>query len=129
MINVYTNTMMKRAIILFAHGARDPRWKEPLIKVKELIQISHEDVQVELAFLELMKPSLEDVIHELNQRNFHTITLVPVFLGQGGHIREDLPKLIDACRHQYPLLNLTVKTAVGEDIGVLQAIAKYCADQ
>jgi sirohydrochlorin cobaltochelatase len=57
------------------------------------------------------------------------MTLVPIFFGQGGHIREDLPKLLAACSQKYPQMDLTVKPAVGEDLGVLQAIAKYCTDQ
>ena len=120
--------MTKKALILFAHGARDPRWKEPLIKVQEIIQSNNSETEVALAFLELMTPSLEDALQELSLKGLNTVTLVPVFLGQGGHIREDLPKLIEACRQKYPLLNLSVKPAVGENLGVLQAIAKYCTD-
>jgi sirohydrochlorin cobaltochelatase len=121
--------MSNNAIVLFSHGARDPRWKEPIINVQKLMLTQNPDLTVELAFLELMTPSLEELIEDFFSRNINNVTLVPIFFGQGGHIREDLPKLIEACRQKYPLLNLTVKPAVGENIGVLQAIAKYCTDQ
>lgn len=121
--------MSKNAIILFSHGARDPRWKEPIINVQKLILAQNPDLTVELAFLELMTPSLEELIADFSSKNITEVTLVPIFFGQGGHIREDLPKLIESCRQKYPLLALTVKPAVGENIGVLQAIAKYCTDQ
>ncbi len=121
--------MSKSAIILFSHGARDPKWKEPIINVQKLILAQNPDRTVELAFLELMTPSLEELIADFSSKNITEVTLVPIFFGQGGHIREDLPKLIESCRQKYPLLDLTVKPAVGENIGVLQAIAKYCTDQ
>jgi hypothetical protein len=55
-----------------------------------------------LAFLELMTPSLEDAIDELAATGVGAITVVPVFFGQGGHLRRDFPLLIDACRAKYP---------------------------
>lgn len=121
--------MVKNAIILFSHGARDPRWKEPIINVQKLIQAQNPEVIVELAFLELMSPTLSECIEEIILKEIYQMTLVPIFFGQGGHIREDLPKLITACSQKYPQMNLTVKPAVGEDLGVLQAIAKYCTDK
>lgn len=121
--------MVKKAIILFSHGARDPRWKEPIINVQKLIQTETPEVKVELAFLELMTPSLEECVQGLISQDIHEMTLVPIFFGQGGHIREDLPKLLESCRQKFPKMNLTVKPAVGENLGVLQAIAKYCTDQ
>ncbi|MEY3863597.1 MAG: hypothetical protein RLZZ472_1407 [Pseudomonadota bacterium] len=121
--------MVKKAIILFSHGARDPRWKEPIINVQKLIQAQNPEMIVELAFLELMSPTLSECIEDIISKEIYQMTLVPIFFGQGGHIREDLPKLLAACSQKYPQMDLTVKPAVGEDLGVLQAIAKYCTDQ
>jgi hypothetical protein len=45
-----------------------------------------------------MTPSLADAIAELAATGVGAITVVPVFFGQGGHLRRDFPLLIDACR-------------------------------
>jgi len=116
------------AIVLFGHGARDERWKEPFIRIKEIIQQESPEQRVELAFLELMQPNLETTISDLVNSGVQAIKVVPVFLGQGGHIRKDFPALLDECRKKYPQINLSTQPAVGEDLGVLQAIAKYCAN-
>lgn len=116
------------AIVLFGHGARDERWKEPFIKIKELIQQQYPSQIVELAFLELMHPNLETAISDLVDNGFLEIKVVPVFLGQGGHIRRDFPALLEECQKKYPQINLSTQPAVGEDLGVLQAIAKYCTN-
>lgn len=117
----------QKALVLFGHGARDERWKEPFLKLQELI-VQDSNVRVELSFLELMSPSLLEVIDQLAIEGFKTIEVVPVFFGQGGHIRKDFPAILDACRNKHPEIQLSAKPAVGEDLGVLQAIAKYCAN-
>jgi sirohydrochlorin cobaltochelatase len=80
--------MSKNAIILFSHGARDPRWKEPIINVQKLILAQNPDLTVELAFLELMTPSLEELIADFSSKNITEVTLVPIFFGHVQRILE-----------------------------------------
>jgi len=55
------------------------------------------------------------------------VTVVPVFFGQGGHLRNDFPVLLEHCRLQFPGLSLDASPAVGEDDLVLQAIIRFSA--
>lgn len=41
------------ALILFAHGSRDPKWAEPFKAIQSLIRAQAPGLIVELAFLEL----------------------------------------------------------------------------
>jgi sirohydrochlorin cobaltochelatase len=115
------------AIVLFGHGARDTRWREPFDRLAELWQTQHPDVRVELAFLELMQPSLAEAIASLVGAGARKIVVVPVFFGQGGHLRNDFPVLLDACKQQFPNIALSATPAVGEDEAVLQAIIEFSA--
>lgn len=117
---------MKQALILFAHGARDPNWAEPFRRLRALTQSSLPEVAVELAFLELMTPDLPQLAAQQIADGAQQITIVPVFLGQGGHIRRDLPVLIGQLREAHPDTQFQVAQAAGEDAGVLQALAQYC---
>ncbi len=117
---------MKNALILFAHGARDPRWAQPFQKLQAIAREQRPDTEVELAFLELMEPRLPEVVSRLAAAGCVSISVVPVFLGQGGHVLRDLPPMIDELRVQYPELQLNVSPAVGESPEVLAAIAGYC---
>jgi len=119
----------KKALVLFAHGARDPRWAQPFLKMQAIAQARMPEALVELAFLELMEPRLPAVVSQLAEGGCTEVSVVPVFLGQGGHVLRDLPPLIDALRAQYPSLVLRVSDAVGESPDVLQAIAAYCVSQ
>jgi sirohydrochlorin cobaltochelatase len=118
--------MKHRALVLFAHGARDPRWAEPFQRLQRIIEEQKPDVVVSLAYLELMTPRLPELVKDLVEDGCKEVTVVPVFFGQGGHVLRDLPVIIDEIRQQYPLLQITVAPAVGESLDVLNAIGRYC---
>ena len=110
-------------LILFAHGARDPRWAEPFAAVAQRLHQMQPALQVRLAFLEFMSPSLADAAAELVQAGCLQITVQPMFLGAGGHVRKDLPQLVDAIRASWPAVTITVVAAIGETDTVLDAMA------
>jgi sirohydrochlorin cobaltochelatase len=119
--------MNTKAIVLFGHGARDVRWREPFDRLASLWKAQHADVRVELAFLELMQPSLEEAITSLVAARALEVVVVPVFFGQGGHLRNDFPVLLSACQEKFPGVVLSATPAVGEDEAVLQAIVDFSA--
>ena len=113
------------ALVLFAHGARDPRWAEPFQRIQTALRARRPDAVVELAFLELMQPALTDVISRLATDGHRRIIVAPLFMAQGGHLRNDLPKLLDALRAQHPAVTLDVLPAIGDVEDILQAIADW----
>ena len=119
--------MNTKAIVLFGHGARDVRWREPFDRLASLWKAQHADTLVELAFLELMQPSLEEAIKSLVAAGVVEVVVVPVFFGQGGHLRNDFPVLLSACQEKFPRVALSATPAVGEDEAVLQAIIEFGA--
>ncbi|SAL19497.1 CbiX [Caballeronia arvi] len=117
--------MSKHGIILFGHGARDPRWAEPFERLASKLRAQRGD-PVSLAFLELMSPDLPSAVAVQVDDGCDAITVVPVFFGQGGHVRRDLPEIVDKCRANHPGVRIDCATAVGEDEAVLDAVAGYC---
>lgn len=121
--------MAARALVLFAHGARDSRWREPFDRLRERLAAQQPEVEVRLAFLELMAPDLPGTIDDLAATGVRSVTIVPVFFGQGGHLRRDLPALVERCAQTHPAVSIRCADAVGEDDSVLDAIAGYCLRQ
>jgi sirohydrochlorin cobaltochelatase len=117
---------IKRALILFAHGARDAAWAAPFLRLQGLLQTLQPGLVVKLAFLELMTPDLPQCVSQLLADGIDDVTVVPVFLGQGGHVQRDLPKLLTALSEAHPGLRLRASAPVGEDADVLDAMAQYC---
>jgi len=119
---------MKRAIILFGHGSRDPSWRQPMDAVARRIRARAADVDVRCAFLELESPDLPAVARELAQAGAKAIRIVPMFLGAGRHAREDLPRLVEECRKAYPLVAFDLRASVGENEGVLDLLAQLALE-
>jgi sirohydrochlorin cobaltochelatase len=118
---------MEKALVLFAHGARAAGWAAPFQRLRDLTAARRPDCAVSLAFLELMTPSLPDEVGAQVALGARDVTIVPVFLGQGGHLLRDLPLLLDQLRASHPQVTFRTVPAVGEDPGVLAAMAAYCA--
>jgi len=116
------------AIIFFGHGARDIRWREPFDRLLDLWHEAYPKTRAELAFLELMTPSLKDCIGNLNNQGIREVKIIPVFFGQGGHLRNDFPVLLDECAQLFPEMRLSSSSAVGESDQVLQAIIGFAME-
>ena len=117
---------MNRSLVLFAHGARAASWAAPFERLAALTQARMPEVPVSLAFLELMEPRLPAHVAALAAQGVTDITIVPVFLGQGGHLLRDLPLMVEQLRIDHPQLSVSVAGAVGEDPDVLKAMTDYC---
>lgn len=119
---------MKKALILFAHGARDPEWALPLRRVQAMVRsqlaAAGRDEPVELAFLEFMSPSLAEVTEQLAAQSVTDVTVIPMFMAQGGHLKRDLPLMLDKLAQDFPALRFKLAAAVGEHEAVLQAMAQ-----
>ena len=110
-------------VLLFAHGARDPQWAAPFQAIAAQLRALAPSLQVELAFLELMSPDLPTAAARLAGSGCQRVTVVPLFLGAGGHVRRDLPKLLEEAARQHPQVSFQHTAAIGEAAGVIRAIA------
>ena len=111
---------MKEGIVLVAHGSRDPEWSRPFERIAASLAQKLPAASVGLAYLE-HGPSLDEIVTALVAKGVGSIRVVPVFLGQGGHVKDDLPRLL----HQVarPGLTLTLDQSIGEQSRVIEAIA------
>jgi sirohydrochlorin cobaltochelatase len=117
--------MNNPAIVLFAHGSREPEWARPFERLRGLVARQIGGESVELAFLEHMPPSLEEAVARLHARGARHITVLPLFLGAGGHLKRDLPRLLDQLRSAHRDLSLGATPALGEIDPVLESVARW----
>lgn len=113
------------ALVLFAHGARDPDWAAPFQSIQRRVAEQRADLTVELAFLELMQPALPEVLEKLARAGCTAITIAPLFMAQGGHLKHDLPLLLQGVRERYPAVTLALLPALGEVDNILDAISVW----
>ena len=115
--------MSKRGVVLFAHGARDPKWSEPFESLAERFEALAPDVPVSLAYLDFMTPDLPAAVRALVAKGCVAITIVPAFLGVGGHVRRDVPEIVEAISREHPNVALRIASALGEEASVQEAMA------
>ena len=118
---------MTDAIVLFAHGSRDPGWTEPFERLAARVRAERPDARVALAYLEITPPTLEDAVAALVAGGAREIAVVPVFLAPGGHVRRDLPLIVERLQGRHPGARFRVLPAIGEADAVTGAIAAWIA--
>jgi sirohydrochlorin cobaltochelatase len=110
-------------LLLFAHGARDAAWARPFEEVARRIALQRPGLPLALAYLEFMTPGLEDAAHGLVAQGCRRVHIVPMFLGTGGHVRKDIPPLIERLKAQYgEQVEWRLHPALGDQDRVLQAM-------
>jgi sirohydrochlorin cobaltochelatase len=113
-----------RGLLLFCHGARDPNWALPFEAVAAAARQHEPQVPVALAFLEFMTPDLVVAGQQLVSQGCQQVDVVPLFLGAGGHVRKDLPLLMQTLREQHPHTSFRLHPAVGEHPDLVAAMAR-----
>jgi sirohydrochlorin cobaltochelatase len=119
----------RSAIILFAHGARDAQWAQPFERIRALVANALPGIAVELAFLERMTPDLPTAVARVAQIGATRVTVVPLFLGAGGHVKEDVAALVRGLEQQHRVLRFRVTAPIGEDDELVAAIAQWVVRQ
>jgi sirohydrochlorin cobaltochelatase len=115
--------MPSSAVILFAHGAREAEWARPFEDVRD--RLRSEGLRVELAYLEIMTPSLEDAAQVLVAEGTGIVTVVPLFLARGKHLKRQLPEMVAALGRDKPSTEFRVTPALGDEPEVLAAITAW----
>jgi sirohydrochlorin cobaltochelatase len=111
---------LKDGIVLFAHGSRDPEWSRPFEGIASILS---KNFLVTVAYLELMRPTLAEAVAALAAAEAKSIRVIPMFFGQGGHVKEDLPRLVSELGRAHGDLELVLEKPIGEDPAVIEAIA------
>lgn len=117
--------MERRALVLFAHGARDPRWAEPFERLLARVRGQRPGLPTALAFLDYLKPDLMTAVQALVLEGSERIRIVPLFFGRGGHLRENFPLQLDAVRAAFPQVAFDIVEAAGEADAVQDALVAF----
>jgi sirohydrochlorin cobaltochelatase len=110
---------LKEALVLFAHGSRDPEWARPFESIASLLS---KDFLVTVAYLDLMRPSLAEAVAAFAAAGVKSIRIVPLFFAPGGHVKEDLPRLVSQLAAAHHDLELRLEKPIGEQPEVIAAI-------
>jgi len=122
-----TTTQYTAGLVLLAHGSRDPNWRKPFEQLQQTIQAQASDAWVGLAYMEMAQPTLEQVLNDL-PASIKTVEILPMFMATGGHMANDVPKLVHDAQERFPQVAMTQHPPVGEHPLVKQAFTELALD-
>ncbi|QIJ62448.1 sirohydrochlorin chelatase [Streptomyces sp. JB150] len=108
------------ALVAVAHGSRDPRALATVRALLDRVRALRPGLPVHLGHIELNEPLLPDTLAALGDRE---AVLVPLLLGRGYHVKQDIPKMAAAAPARtrlaaplgpHPLLAATLHTRLTE---------------
>ena len=106
--------LQRTALVLFAHGSRDPEWVLPFEVLRESVRLQAPDTAIELAYLEATAPDLNLCVRTLAAGGVTAIKVLPLFLALGKHLRTDIPELAARIKLDYPALTIEFLPALGQ---------------
>lgn len=115
-------------IVVFAHGSRDPLWRQPVEAVAHAIAEADTGARVSCAYLELSTPDLATAVGGLVAAGASRIRVLPLFFGMGRHAREDLPLQLNALIGAYPHVQFEQLPAAGEDPRLTALLARIALE-
>ncbi|MET9521337.1 sirohydrochlorin chelatase [Streptomyces coeruleorubidus] len=81
------------ALVVVAHGSRDPRALSTVRALLDRVRALRPDVPVHLGHIELNAPLLPDTLAALGDTE---AVLVPLLLSRGYHVKQDIPEMAAA---------------------------------
>lgn len=110
---------MKEKIILLAHGSSDSNWSDTFVRLTEEACATH--AHVTLGFMELSSPSLEACVAEASKEAYECVTVLPLFLAKGKHLKKDVPAMLENYAKTYDI-QTRLLPPIGEHPALSQAL-------
>ncbi len=109
---------MSKGFIVLGHGSKVPETIGILENITGSLRKRLKYAKVSYAALQFNEPDLPGVIASMSEDGVTDIIIVPLFLVDGNHIREDIPEIIREERSKYPSLNIRLANHIGADMRI-----------
>lgn len=99
-------------LVIAGHGTRVAEGAAVSQALVERVRSLLPGVQVEAGFVELTPPTVEQALTTVLAES-HSAVVVPLMLGKGGHVRDDIPESMDTARQAHPGVQLAYARHLG----------------
>ena len=99
------------ALILLAHASKEPKWGKSF---ENLAVETCRGMSLQLAYMDLVEPSLFSVTKQLSYNGIKKIKILPLFMSSGGHVDKDIPKLVKELKAKFPNIDFEILPPIGE---------------
>lgn len=102
------------AVLLIGHGTRRAAGVAEFHHLAAQLQQALPDRACLAGFLELVEPDLPNALETLWRQGFRRITALPALLMAAGHVKNDIPVILNAFQAQHPEMTIIF----GADLGI-----------
>jgi len=113
-----------QGIVIAAHGSRSQDVDVTMQFIMQRVRAQVTEIPVELGYLGMGTPTIEEALEQLRMQGVHTITIIPYFLFQGMHVKETIPEIAVKFQQEHPELQVHVGKALGEDERLAAVLAQ-----
>jgi sirohydrochlorin cobaltochelatase len=99
-------------VIVIGHGSRSKDAKEAFYQIIEQLKSSIQG-EVEGCFMEISEPFIPETIEKMYSKGVREITVLPYFLFNGIHIKEDIPEILQSVKDKYTDLTVSIAQPIG----------------
>ncbi|MFH8882765.1 sirohydrochlorin chelatase [Streptomyces californicus] len=101
------------ALLVIAHGSRDPRHAATVHALTERVRAERPGLRVETAFLEFNAPSVPRVLERLAAQGADEVVALPLLLTRAFHAKTDIPSVLREARARLPRLRVRQADVLG----------------
>ncbi len=116
--------MSKNALVLLGHGSKSTEAVEDFNYIVSLVKEKASYDFTAGAHMELVNPSLQEITAELYEQGAREFVILPYFLFNGMHIKEDIPEIIDGLKAKYTDAKFTFGKPFGKQAMLADLILK-----
>lgn len=109
-------------IIILGHGSRKRDANEDVKIISEMVEKKVPQALVKAAFMGNGEPSLEQGIDELVKIGANKVTIAPLFLFGGNHVKRDIPEVIAGQKEKYPDVEFIYTSYLGPDPRIAEIV-------
>lgn len=104
---------MKEGVVLLGHGSRKEEANEEIRELGRMLEEKFDNFSCQVAFLSFGDPELSKAVEKLVGDGVEQITIMPVFLTAGNHIKKDIPAKVLQEKEKYPGINFITADHLG----------------
>ena len=102
------------AILLIGHGTRLAAGVAEFRMLADQLRQALPERACLAGFLELVEPDLPEALEQLRRQGFRHVTALPALLMAAGHVKNDIPAILNAFQAEHPEMRITF----GADLGI-----------
>ena len=100
-------------LLLVDHGSRRAEANDQLIDMAERLRRLRGDDVIEIAHLEVLEPTIAQAFARLVERGARHVHVLPYFLADGRHSREDIPRQVSDAAKGHPGVVVAIAPVLG----------------